>query len=171
MRKTGTALLASLIAWMALAAQAADEITLTDFDGEPRTIESYAGDGRWLVVMVWAHNCHVCNQEAEAYAQFHEAHADSDAHVIGVSLDGAANRADAEAFIARHDLPFPNLIGEPEQVMLKYLILTQSQFRGTPSILLYGPDGTLRAAQAGAVPVTSIEAYIERNSAQADAAG
>lgn len=171
MRKTGMTLLASLIAWMALAVQAADEMTFTDFNGEPRTIESYAGDGRWLVVMVWAHNCHVCNQEAEAYAQFHEAHRDHDAHVIGVSIDGAANRADAEAFIARHDLPFPNLIGEPERVMLKYLILTQSQFRGTPSILLYGPDGTLRAAQAGAVPVASIEAYIARNSAQADAAG
>ena len=171
MRKTGMTLLASLIAWMALAVQAADEMTFTDFNGEPRTIESYAGDGRWLVVMVWAHNCHVCNQEAEAYAQFHEAHRNNDAHVIGVSIDGAANRADAEEFIARHDLPFPNLIGEPERVMLKYLILTQSQFRGTPSVLLYGPDGTLRAAQAGAVPVASIEAYIARNSVPADAAG
>ncbi len=171
MRKTGMTLLASLIAWMALAVQAADEMTFTDFNGEPRTIESYAGDGRWLVVMVWAHNCHVCNQEAEAYAQFHEAHRNNDAHVIGVSIDGAANRADAEEFIARHDLPFPNLIGEPERVMLKYLILTQSQFRGTPSVLLYGPDGTLRAAQAGAVPVASIEAYIARNRVPADAAG
>ena len=171
MRKMWMTLLASLIAWMALTVQAADEITLTDFDGEPRTIESYAGDGRWLVVMVWAHNCHVCNQEAEAYAQFHEAHHQTDAHVLGVSLDGAANRADAEDFIARHDLPFPNLIGEPERVMLKYLNLTQSQFRGTPSILLYGPDGTLRAAQAGAVPVASIEAYIARNSDKAEKAG
>ena len=106
MRKTGLTLLASLIAWVAFTVHAADEIMLTDFNGEPRTIESYAGDGRWLVVMVWAHNCHICNQEAEAYAQFHESHRNNDAHVIGVSIDGAANRADAEAFIARHDLPF-----------------------------------------------------------------
>ena len=171
MRNTGMMLLALLIACTNLVAHAADEITFTDFAGEPRTIESYTGDGRWLVVMVWAHNCHVCNQEAEAYAQFHEAHRDSDAHVLGVSLDGAANRDKAEAFIARHDLPFPNLIAEPERVMLKYLILTQTQFRGTPTILLYGPDGALRAAQAGAVPVASIEAYIARNSRQAEAAG
>ena len=171
MRKTRKMLLASLIACMTLVAHAADEITFTDFAGEPRTIESYAGDGRWLVVMVWAHNCHVCNQEAEAYAQFHDAHRDSDAHVLGISLDGAAHKADAEAFIERHDLPFPNLIGEPERVMLSYLVLTQTQFRGTPSILLYGPDGKLRAAQAGAVPVTSIEAYIARNSGKAKPAG
>jgi hypothetical protein len=47
--------------------------------------------------------------------------------------------------------------------MLYYAIQTQSQFRGTPSILLFGPDGELRAAQAGAVPTTSIEAYIAKN--------
>jgi peroxiredoxin len=168
----GKLLLALLIAGVVLVAQAADEeITLTDFTGEPRTIESFAGDGRWLVVMIWAHNCHVCNQEAEAYAQFHEAHRETDAHVLGVSLDGAAQRADAEAFIERHDLPFPNLIGEPRRVMLNYLMLTQSQFRGTPSILLYDPEGKLRAAQAGAVPTASIEAYIARNSGEAGAAG
>ena len=97
--------------------------------------------------------------------------AETDAHVLGVSLDGAANRAGAEAFIERHDLPFPNLIGEPQRVMLKYLMLTQSQFRGTPSILLYDPAGKLRAAQAGAVPTASIEAYIARDSGKADTAG
>ena len=171
MRDTKKLLLALLITGMTLAVHAADEIILTDFDGEPRTIESYAGDGRWLVVMIWAHDCHVCNQEVESYAQFHEAHRETNAHVLGVSLDGAANRADAEAFIERHDLPFPNLIGEPQRVMLKYLMLTQSQFRGTPSILLYDPAGKLRAAQAGAVPTASIEAYIARDSGKADAAG
>lgn len=134
-----------------------------DFAGQPQDIESYTGDGRWLVVMVWAHNCHVCNQEAAAYARFHTEHQGSDAAVLGLSLDGLEQKAEAAAFIARHDLPFPSLIGEPEVGMLKYMMLTGEQFRGTPSILLYAPDGTLKAAQAGAVPVASIEAYIARN--------
>jgi peroxiredoxin len=149
--------------WLAPVVQADDEIVFRDFDGQPRTVESYAGDGKWLVVMIWAHDCHVCNVEAESYAQFHETHKDDKATVLGLSLDGAENRAEAEAFIERHDLPFPNLIGEPAATMLYYAVQTQTQFRGTPTVLLFAPDGELRAAQAGAVPTTSIEAYIAKN--------
>ncbi len=165
MRIPFAAAFALLTGGLAAPAVADDNTLFTDFAGELRSIESFTGNGKWLVVKVWAHNCHVCNQEAENYAQFHEAHKDSDATVLGVSLDGAADQAAAAAYIERHDLPFPNLIGEPQSVMLKYMMLTGAQFRGTPSILLYDPDGTLRAAQAGAVPIASIEAYIARNSA------
>lgn len=145
----------------------ADDVTFADFDGTPRSIADYTGDGRWLVVMIWAHDCAICNREAESYAQFHVAHADKDARVLGISLDGAANKAEAQAFIARNDLPFPNLIGEPVATMMRYMNLTQEQFRGTPTILLYDPSGQLRAAQPGAVPVSSIEAYIARNTSAA----
>ena len=51
--------------------------------------------------------------------------------------------------------------------MMRYMNLTQEQFRGTPTILLYDPSGQLRAAQPGAVPVSSIEAYIARNTSAA----
>jgi len=145
-------------------AHASEDTLFHDFNGQPRSVESFAGNGKWLVVMIWAHDCHVCNQEAESYAQFHEEHKDSDARVLGISLDGAANKDDAEAFIARHDLPFPNLIGELTPTMLYYSMQTQSQFRGTPTLLLFDPSGKLRAAQAGAVPTSSIEAYIAKNS-------
>jgi len=164
MRSLASTVLAILLGLAALPALAADDAIFTDFSGQPRSIESYTGDGKWLVVMVWAHDCGVCNQEAEGFAQFHAEHNDKDARVLGLTLDGVANKAKAEAFIARHDLPFPNLIGEPEAAMLKYMMLTGEAFRGTPSFLLYGPDGKLRAAQPGAVPVTSIEAFIAKNS-------
>ena len=141
----------------------ADDGPFVDFDGQPRTVESYTGNGKWLVVMIWAHDCHVCNMEVESYAQFHDDHQDKDASVLGISLDGQAKKADAEAFIERHDLPFPNLIGDLTPTMLFYANQTRSQFRGTPTILLYGPDGELRAAQAGAVPVASIERFIAGN--------
>lgn len=144
-------------------ARAAEESLFQDFDGQPRSVESFAGNGKWLVVMIWAHDCHVCNQEAEAYAQFHYEHEDQDAGVLGISLDGQAGKSGAEAFVTRHDLPFPNLLGELIPTMRYYATLTGSSFRGTPTLLLFGPDGELRAAQAGAVPVSSIEAYIARN--------
>jgi peroxiredoxin len=152
-------------------AQAAGDAPFTDFEGQPRTIESFAGDGKWLVVMIWAHDCHVCNMEAENYAYFHETHKDKNARLLGVSMDGQAKRAEAEAFIERHDLPFPNLIGEPATTMLQFAQLTGSSFRGTPTILLFDPQGTLTAAQAGAVPPESIEKFIARQAAAPSASG
>jgi peroxiredoxin len=171
MKKWVVAALAAIMVSMAAFAQAAGDSPFTDFAGEPRSIESYTGDGKWLVVMIWAHDCHVCNIEAESYAQFHEAHKDRDARMLGISLDGQAKKAEAEAFVERHALPFPNLIGEPAAVMLHYMMLTESSFLGTPTLLVYGPDGKLKAAQAGAVPVESIERFMEKNAAVPQASG
>lgn len=163
--------LAVSMAWMTVLAQAAGGPPFTDLDGRPSGIESFTGDGKWLVVMIWAHDCHVCNMEAESYAYFHETHADQDARVLGISMDGRAQQADIEAFIERHALPFPNLVGEPQAVMRHYMTLTGTPFLGTPTILLYDPQGTLKAAQAGAVPVEVIESFIAKNRGTASAPG
>jgi len=171
MKATFFVLITLVISTFIATAYAEDDIAFTDFSGRTQTIESYTGNGKWLVVMVWAHDCHVCNREAEGYAQFHEAHKDEDAAVLGVSMDGEAGKAKAEDFVARHDLSFPNLIGEPHGVMLKYMMLTESQFRGTPSVLIFAPDGSLQAAQAGAVPIASIEAFIARTAKAPASAG
>ncbi|KPJ90019.1 MAG: hypothetical protein AMJ53_15115, partial [Gammaproteobacteria bacterium SG8_11] len=46
--------------------------SLKDFDGQASAIENYAGKGKWLVVMLWASDCHVCNQEVHQYKAFHQ---------------------------------------------------------------------------------------------------
>lgn len=164
MKRLGMAALAVVMSCTAVLAQATEDSPFRDFAGTARSIASYTGDGKWLVVMIWAHDCHVCNMEVESYAYFHETHQDGDARVLGISMDGQAQKTEAEAFIERHLLPFPNLIGEPEATMLHYMKLTGSPFRGTPTILIYNPDGKLMAAQAGAVPTEVIEEFIATNS-------
>lgn len=143
-----------------LAGQAMAQAEFRDLEGNPRSIADYAGGGKWLVVKIWAHGCHVCNMEAENYAYFHEKHRDTDARVLGISMDGAAELAQARAYVERHDITFPNLIGEPAAVMQHFAELTGQTFLGTPSILLYDPSGELVAAQAGAVPTEVIERFM-----------
>ena len=152
--------------WVALgAAQAQGNSVFQAFDGKQDSVEAHTGNGKWLVVMMWAHDCHVCNMEVEQYAHFHEAHADGDASVLGISIDGLAAKARAEDFIRRHDVPFPNLIGASTgAVMHWYRQQTGANFLGTPTILVYAPDGSLKAAQAGAVPTETIEKFIADNS-------
>ena len=153
----------ALLLLVAVPAAASDAI-LRQFSGEFARIEDYAGKGKWLAVMYWASDCHVCNVEAGNYADFHRRHRDVDATVLGISLDGAAGKGDAQRFIERHKLGFPNLIGEADLVALQYATLVGDMRFGTPSFLLYDPEGTLVAAQLGAVPVDMLEKYISEHS-------
>ena len=133
----------------------------TDFSGKPKSISDYTGDGKWRVVMIWASDCHVCNQEAHAYVAFHEKHKNNDARVLGISIDGKEKFGDAKKFIKEHGVSFPNLIGEPEKVVLEYMKLTGAEWIGTPTFLIYTPKGDLVSADAGAVPVELIEKFIK----------
>jgi peroxiredoxin len=137
---------------------------LQDFNGQARAIKEFAGQGKWLVVMIWASDCHVCNVEAEQYVQFHEQYKDRNARVLGISMDGQAKAADARAFIKRHHVTFNNLIGEPLAVAQWFVQLTGADWVGTPTFLIYNPQGELVIQQAGAVPVNLIEDYIKQHS-------
>lgn len=134
-----------------------------DFSEKIRSVDEFTGNGKWTVVMLWASDCHVCNHEAHEYVDFHQRHKDNDAQVLGISLDGKASRADAEKFISRHKLNFPNLIGEPEAVASFFQNLTGSRWIGTPTFLFFSPQGELMAQQVGAVPPKMIESFIDQN--------
>ena len=112
--------------------------------------------------MIWAHDCHNCNKEAHQYVAFQKKHSKIDAEVVGLSMDGKANQKKAEDFISRHELNFNNLIGEPMEIAGLYEDLTGVEFFGTPTFLIYNPAGELRAQQAGVVPTSLIEAFMEK---------
>jgi peroxiredoxin len=158
-------LLIALLTLVTLPSLAASGSQLTDFDGNSKTIKEYTGKGDWLVVMIWASDCAVCNREVHEYVKFHQQHRSKDARMLGVSLDGDAKKGDAREFLDKHKVNFPSLIGEPQAVAQMYQQLTGDRWVGTPSFMVYTPDGELLGAQAGAVPVSVIESFIERESA------
>lgn len=135
-----------------------------DFNGNPQVFDSYLGKGKWLVVMLWRSDCHICNREAHEYVDFHMIHSDSDATVLGITNDGEGRKKEAEAFIKRHNVDFPNLIAEPDFVSDFFQNLTGQHFAGTPSFLIFSPEGELKAVQVGAVPTPLIEEFIKKNS-------
>jgi peroxiredoxin len=140
---------------------------LKDFDGKPRSLSEYTeNQGKWTVVILWAHDCHACNVEAEQYVQFHEANRDKNIKMLGISMDGNGQINEAKAFIKRHDVTYPNLIGEFNEVASMYEELTGGSWIGTPTILVYDPKGQIQAAQPGAVPVEIIEEFILSKTSQ-----
>jgi len=137
---------------------------LTDMDGNAASIDDYAGKDKWLVVMFWASDCHICNKEAHQYVDMQTRHKDGNISILGISTDGMANKDAAASFIEEHKLNFPNLIGSLEDVAGMYYDLTGNQWLGTPTFFIYNPKGKLRIADAGAVPAKIIEEYIAENS-------
>ena len=146
-----------------------EQAAFTDFNGNTQSISHYSGNGKWLVVMLWASDCTVCNREAHNYQDFYQSHlAKKDASVLGISLDGVKGKKAAQAFIDRHNIKFPNLLGDAASIVEMYQTLTGSDWVGTPSFMVYTPDGKLLGAQAGAVPVEVIESFIKREDATAE---
>ncbi len=127
------------------------------------TIDEYRQPDQWIIVMIWAHDCQICEREVGEYQRFHQTHADDDAIVLGITLDGEERKQNALDFVARHELEFENLIGEPEVVAGYYQLTTGSRWVGTPSFLIFAPDGELMAKQAGAVEVEIVENFIAAN--------
>jgi peroxiredoxin len=161
MKKLSKLLLPVLAMLLAGTVQASE---LSQFDGKPAAIDDYSGKGKWLVVMIWASDCHVCNAEVENYDLFHNAHKNRDAMVLGISIDGKQGLGEAKKFVSRHMVDFPNLIGEPEVVTQMFTNITGVAWVGTPTFLIYNPGGKLVVQQIGAVPVELIESFIKRNS-------
>lgn len=149
-------ILGFMLAFSAMAA-------LKDFTGKPHQLTDYTGKGKWTIVMLWASDCRVCNEDIGQYVQFNQNHKDKDAFIVGVSLDGQSGSHAAQDFIKRHAVTFTNLLGEPEEVAEMYQNLTGSPWVGTPSFLVYDPKGELLAAQVGAVPTDLIEKFIQEH--------
>ena len=124
------------------------------------SLEEFTGKGKWVIVKFWASDCHIFNQEAHKYVDFHEFHKDKDAVMLGVSLDGKNKKA-AQEFIHRHRVSYPNFITELSNGTQLYSYLSGHNWIGTPSFLVFDPSGVLRAQQAGAVPAELIERFIE----------
>lgn len=136
-----------------------------EFTGNETQINQFTGKGKWLVVMIWASDCTVCNREAHEYIAFHKLHKDRDAQMLGLSIDGKEKSKEAREFIKRHQVNFPNLLAEPMDAAVMYQERTGGNWIGTPSFMVFNPKGELVGAQAGAVPVSIIESFIEREAA------
>jgi len=147
-------------------------LKLKDMQGKAMSLHDFVGKGKWLVVMIWQSDCHVCNQEVEGYnAWYMEQKAAGGANMIGITTDGWINKEAAQDFIDRHKVIFSNALVEIEDLQSYYASTIGKSFFGTPAFLIFSPEGKIMAEQTGAVPVDLIDNYIKENSKTAQAEG
>jgi peroxiredoxin len=148
-----------LVLMTATVPAASPDITLRGLDGKPRNVNEFIGQGKWTIVAAWAHDCLICGRDIHHMSEFHQARKDKDAIVLGVSIDGMELIGEARNFVAKHKLPFVNLVAEPEQgVMMQF---GAGEFVGTPTHYFYDPKGRLVGRKVGPLPQKDLEAFIE----------
>lgn len=141
---------------------AGTDLALQDFNGKERRLREFLGRGQWVVVVAWSKDCPICKRDIHHMTFFHDEHKDKDARVLGLSVDGVDQRAQAQTFIDDHDLNFPNLIGDPEDASR----LSGQPFIGTPTYYFFDPEGRFVGARVGAMTQAQAEDQIRRFQAQ-----
>lgn len=145
------------------AGAAAPDVLVHDTNGGKHNLNEYIGKGQWTVAVLWAHDCHVCNEEIHEMTFFHSDSKTRDARVLGISVDGLAGREKAAGFIRKHELEFPNVIIEPRQEEI--MKLGGGKFVGTPTFYIFSPDGELVARSVGAISGDEIREFIDSQKA------
>lgn len=148
-----------------------EDTALVDLQGAGRTLSEFTGRGEWTVAMIWASYCGICRHEAPGIEAFRQKYKHRPVRVVGVSVDGVSGLEDARGFVADYGLSFPNLVGQADDVALMYYDLTGTHMIGTPSFLVFDPQGELRTFQAGAIELGTLEQLVSEQATVATLAG
>jgi len=148
---------------LVLAGGAVSAMELQSVDtGEDVLLDDLTGNGKWTLVMVWATDCHVCHIDKPEISAFHNKHKDDDAEVIGIALDGIVGLDKVKNYIADNKPSFPSYVGDIAIIASHYYGMTEENLRGTPTYLLFSPEGELLGNNPGRLSVEAIEGFIAR---------
>jgi len=155
----GTSLKSILLMLFIAGSQA---FAFTDLDGKKDSINNHIGKGKWTIMEIWESSCGACRMHMPDMVEFDGKL--KNARIVGVTLDGQDGIDDAEDFIAEFDVKFPNLVTNYVEMNIWMQQSIGESLVGTPTFVLFDPEGKLVAAQPGIVSTTSLEKFITQNS-------
>lgn len=159
-----TTTIIALITSLLLFATSTSAVAMTDMNGNASNIQSMVGKGKWTVAKIWKSDCHVCHNTIRLINQFQQQF--PEANVLGISLDGQRGKQNAAKFIRQFNVTFPNLLSDDRE-MDNYLYAAASEtLVGTPTIIVFNPQGKIAAVQPGAVTPADLIRFIRTKQAE-----
>jgi cytochrome c biogenesis protein CcmG, thiol:disulfide interchange protein DsbE len=116
------------------------EFTLERLDGKG-TISSDDLRGKPVILNFWASWCEPCKEELPLFQQAWEDYADRGVTVLGVNLRDA--RANAKAFVGKHDVTYPVVVDDDET------LARALDVGGLPETFFIAPDWSFQAVGEG----------------------
>ncbi len=142
---------------------ASDWTEVRTLNGKFTTLSQHFEENKWTLVMLWTTNCGICVREYPIMSEFHDKHKDIDAKVLGVSLDGYSQLDKITRHISEMPMSFDNLIGELTVVAFNYEASTEEPLQGTPTYMMFNPQGQLVGHNPGPVKIEALEKFIQRH--------
>ena len=149
------------VALLLLVSTQAHAFLVTDFDGNRIETDDYIGDGRWTVVMLWQLNCVPCEQQKPAIEAFHNKYKSTDAHVLGLVIDGHEYIPQIKQFMTQKPTAFPSLVVFGDVFSDQVMSETGKNFPAAPGYIVYSPDGTVKMALNSIINVEELISYLE----------
>lgn len=146
-----------LVVLLAPAGVRALDMPLTDMYGNQANLKAY--EGKWVVVNYWATWCPPCITEMPELQDFHDAHADRDAVVIGINIEHIS-RSRLEAFLDDYFITYSIFVSPPTQKSELGLI------PGLPTTFMVSPEGKVMARQIGPVTRDMLEQFMDKQNSQ-----
>ncbi len=131
-------------------------------DGQIDDIKNHIGNGKWTILEVWASDCLQCRVHMPEMVEFDGKL--ENARILGISLDGLRGIEDAKSFVSEFKIKFPTIISNPIEMNIWMQQNLGESLIGTPTFILFDPEGKLVAAQPGIVAISSLEKFIIQNS-------
>ena len=111
---------------------------------------------------IWRHNCPACRNSIHHISDFDAISENYNAQVIGVSSDGLSKKEQAIAFVDNQALEFTNLLSNPEEVDQLIRSSSPQSFIGTPTVMLFTPEGKSAGIIVGPVTTDELSYYFEQ---------
>jgi len=120
---------------------------------------------QWTLVQLWTLDCAVCERQKPVLSQLNKDY--NELTVVGLSLDGLGNAESVRERLASKLPSFDNYIAELSSVKLQLQNTFKSEYVGTPTYILYAPNGKLVAVQPGPIDLNSLPQQLELTKSQA----
>lgn len=127
------------------------DLTLTEMGGKQLKLSDYRG--KWVVLNYWATWCPPCLEEIPELVNFHDAHKDSIAVVIGVDME-MLNPELLAQFVEDNFMSYPIVPMTDSMPMF-------DNVDNFPTTYLIDPDGIAVVKHVGAVTAEALEQFIE----------
>jgi thiol-disulfide isomerase/thioredoxin len=160
----------TLLALMPLTACASDhDVRMMNTDGKAYALNDYIGQGKWVVVNVWATRCPFCRHELFDLGNFHEDHylkagAKKDAMVLGLTINLPDFTMPDKDYVAQFKedylIDFPLLL--VDQALAQQVI--GKPINMVPVSFFYNPEGKLVYQLKGMATEAVLNAIISRKS-------
>ena len=153
----------ALVAFSGNVSARASDFEVRTLNGEDVALSSYFEPGKWTMVMLWTTYCVTCRKQFPMISRYHNEHKDQDAKVIGISLDGLALMDRVRDYILQQPMAFESGVTEIARFTRAFKAITEEDFMGTPTYLMFDPTGALVGHAAGPMKIELAERFIADN--------